>query len=133
MGIRVWVYAWELACCGDPFADGDVVTWTLFPHEDQDYLGTVLGQDTAASIGYFERHHDPASEDIAPATGAVAAIYSIHCRFMPDIRDPKLLAPLAGSGEVNRVHRADGWDSDHGDAQFLGYIVDLDDVEPLAT
>lgn len=124
----MWVDAWQMQCCGDPFADGDVVTWTLSSAIDADYLGTVLAGDMARSVDYHEDHHDPASESVPKTTAVVTAIHSVRCWFEPSSGDPMLLVPARGSGQVRRVHRADGWDFGGG-SEFVGYIVDLDDSE----
>lgn len=114
-----------MQCCGDPFADGDVVTWTLLPDVDTDYLGNVLGDDMARSVDYCEDHHDRASEQAAETTAVVVAIHSVRCWFVPSSQDPKLLYPAHASGQLRRVHQADGWDLG-GEAEFVGYLVDLE-------
>lgn len=40
--VPVWVDEWQYACCGEPFAVGDRVSWTLHP-ADLEFLAPVLG------------------------------------------------------------------------------------------
>lgn len=40
--VPVWVDSWQYECCGDPFAVGDRVRWTLRP-ADLEFLAPPLG------------------------------------------------------------------------------------------
>jgi hypothetical protein len=55
--VRVWVDAWQMQCCGPPFADGDTVEWTLSPDNDLEWLDSVVGRDVAQTVDFSEDHH----------------------------------------------------------------------------
>lgn len=125
MAIKVWVDDWQMQCCGEPFAIGDEVSWTL-RDPDTEWLELVLGNDLAGSIDQAEEHHGGVGEDVTHTRGIVAAIHTVHCRYAPISGGADTaLYPVAGSGVVDAVRSADGWIPDRGELKFAGYLVQL--------
>ena len=123
--IKVWVDHWQMQCCGEPFAIGDEVSWTL-RDPDTEWLAHVLGSDLAAGIGKAEEHHGGVGEGVTPTVGIVASIHAVHCRYAPVPGGAETaLYPVAGSGTADAVRSADGWTPDRGDLKFAGYVVQL--------
>lgn len=124
--INVWVAAWQMQCCGSPFADGDVVEWTL-SQNDVAWLKSVVGDDAARSVEFSWEKHGPLPEGSATTKGVVGGIQAVRCKLAPTAGgDPKMLYPVGGSGQLKIVHSADGWDRDADGLRFHGYIVTLD-------
>src|ERR1700761_1410621 len=113
MELTVWVDGWQLQCCGEPFAVGSRVSWTLAP-APREGAAVLLG-DTVTVDG-AEEHHGGVPDD-APVTAGTVTGISAATR------------PLSGSGEaagplaIQRVRRADGRERA---GEFLaGYLVRL--------
>jgi hypothetical protein len=123
----VWVDDWQMQCCGEPFAVGQEVVWTLSAAVDAGWLSTVLGPETAREIAYREEHHGRLPDDTPETRGRIVGIQAARCRFdpVPD-GDGRTLHPVPGSGEVQEVPEADGWEPESGDLAFVGYLVTLD-------
>lgn len=117
----MWVDAWQLQCCGDPFSVGGRVAWTLRDLPAGGAYADVAGRETAARLTQAEEHHGGVPEDAAPVHGTVRGITAVHGRFGGDQR----WAP----GERVRVSEADGSDAVEG-LLLSGYVVDLDADEP---
>jgi hypothetical protein len=125
VAIKVWVDDWQMQCCGEPFAIGDEVSWTL-RDPDTVWLELVLGNDWAGSIDLAEEHHGGVGGDVTHTMGIVTAIHTVHCRYAPIPRGAATdLYPVPGSGVVDAVRSADGWIPDRGDLKFVGYLVQL--------
>ena len=41
----VWIDAWQMQCCGDPFAVGDRVAWTVSNAVEREWLETLVGPE----------------------------------------------------------------------------------------
>ncbi|MFG1925415.1 DUF6578 domain-containing protein [Cryptosporangium sp. NPDC048952] len=126
MRISVWVDNWQMQCCGDPFAVGHEVSWTLQDADDE-WLANILGDDAARGVTKAEEHHGGVPDDAPATTGRVAAIKAVHHRYAPKPGDdPRARYVVPGSGVVTTIESADGWTPDQGELSFAGYIVDLD-------
>jgi hypothetical protein len=126
MGITVWVDNWQMQCCGEPFALGSHVAWTLGP-ADPDWLDAVLGAHEQQTVDAAEEHHGGVAEDTLATTGMVTRIRAVHCRFAPRPgSDSRTLYPVRASGVLTDVESADGWTADRGDERFAGYLVQLE-------
>ena len=83
--MTLWVDAWQMQCCGEPFRLGSQVAWTV-GEADPDWLAAVLGAETAPGVGGAEEHHGGIPEDTEPTTGIVTRISAVHCRYAPGHR-----------------------------------------------
>ena len=102
--MTVWMDDWQLQCCGDPFAIGSEVSWTVEPTTGDgwhQYLAALLGADPGFTVDAIEDHHD----QLPAGTG----------RY-----------PVDGSGTLIDVRSADGSDESEGGRRFMGYLVQLD-------
>lgn len=114
-----------MQCCGEPFATGDEVSWTL-RDADTEWLELVLGTELASGIDKAEEHHGGVGEDVTPTVGIVASVHTVHCRYAPVPGHAKTHRfPVAGSGVVSAVRSATGWTPDRGELKFAGYLVRL--------
>jgi hypothetical protein len=122
MSTTVWVTAWQLQCCGDPFDVGSAVRWTLVP-PDVEWLATVLGAELAEDVTGMEEHHDllPGATEFAGRVRSIrAVVHELEQRS-------NTLHPVAGSTVLTEIETADGWyGEDGGGLGFAGYLVDLD-------
>jgi hypothetical protein len=126
--MTLWVDAWQMQCCGEPFRLGSQVAWTL-READPDWLQAVLGAETSPGVDGAEEHHGGIPEDTEPTRGVVTRISAVHCRYAPRAAgDPRALYPLPGSGVLTDVDSADGWVADRGEERFVGYVVQLGQV-----
>jgi hypothetical protein len=116
MAMTVWVDRWQLDCCGEPFLIGSRVSWTLRYDRDFTWLADVLGPEIAIDVDASEEHHG-AAEDAVPTKGTVSRITQVHCRYGPH--------PMPDSALLTTVTEARKWVRDHGDRQFAGFLVRL--------
>lgn len=134
----VWYAAWQMECCGEPFAVGDVVDWTLGDVVDVEWLAAAVGGDLAADVTHVEDHHD-VDEGTTVRRGTVRGIRCAYCRYAPVAGgDRKMLHPVAGTAVITAKDRVDGGegmggtppvDGQHvseGHLIFNGYLVELD-------
>lgn len=129
MDLTVWVDGWQMQCCGEPFAVGSQVSWTL-GDADTDWLGAVLGA-RAAGVDAAEEHHGGLSEEIPEIAATVSGISAVHCCYAPAPGgDPKVLYPVRDSAVLTELTMADGWTPDLDDLRFAGYLVDLVTATP---
>jgi len=125
--ITVWVAAWQMQCCGSPFSDGDLIEWTLSTQTDVEWLESVVGDEAARSVAFSWERHGPRPEGSTTTKAVVGGIQAVRCKLAPMAGgDPMMLSPVAGSGQLEVVHSADGWHRDADGLSFQGYIVTLD-------
>ena len=131
--LLVWVDAWQMQCCGDPFSVGSRIEWTLYEESDREWLIAVLGDDLAAEVTHGEEHHGGLPDDAPTTIGVVDRIRAVSSRFGPDPTSVSAAAPnhvpIPGTAVVVEVAEADGWYAEDGDRHFNGYLVDLERVE----
>lgn len=100
MRLDVWVDQWQYDCCGDPFAVGDTVSWTLRP-SDVDWLSAVLGYHRPDPLPVSEERHGSLPDHTPETTGVVRALAAVYCRFAlrpgSDADDPHALQPVRGT------------------------------------
>ncbi len=122
--MTLWVDAWQVQCCGEPFRLGSPVAWTV-READPDWLEAVLGAKAASGVDGAEEHHGGLPEHTEPVRGVVTRIWAVHCRYAPRPGDPRALYPVPGSGVLTDVDSADGRVADRGEERFVGYVVRL--------
>ena len=125
--MTLWVDAWQMQCCGEPFRLGSQVAWTV-GEADPKWLGAVLGAEMSPGVDGAEEHHGGIPEDTEPTKGVVTGISAVHCRYAPRPGDARALYPVPGSGVLTDVDSADGWIADRGEERFVGYVVRLGQV-----
>ncbi|MDX3752110.1 hypothetical protein PV734_36735 [Streptomyces sp. AK08-02] len=122
MTLTVWVDDWQMQCCGQSFAPGDVVSWTLLEVDPEDYAD-VVGSGRADEIDFREEHHGQ-GEERAPAPVEVVSIAEVHCRYeIPPGANDKVSRPVPGTTVLVPVKEADGWAKARPDVGFAGYLV----------
>jgi len=123
--ILVWVDDWQMQCCGEPFAVGSPVSWTL-EDPDPDWLAAIVGDDLAARVDAAEEHHRGGPEQGPRTDGTVLSIRTVHCRYeAADPEHPQMMSPVPGSGVVTGTDTADGWEAERDGLAFVGYLVQL--------
>ncbi|MFR9794557.1 DUF6578 domain-containing protein [Streptomyces sp. MS06] len=122
MTLTIWVDDWQMQCCGQSFAPGDVVSWTLLETDPEDHAD-VVGSERADEIDFREEHHGQ-GEGRAPTSVEVVSIAEVHCRFgVPPGAADNVDHPVPGTTVLVPVNRADGWAKVRPDARFVGYLV----------
>lgn len=121
MAERVWITSWEIQCCGDPIAVGDLVELRVARDLDLDYFERVIGPTRAAELTATEERHDP-SKNCTEISGRVESIESVLCQFAPK---DGIGYPVPGTAVTTSLDRADGWESEPDGLDFVGYIVRL--------
>ncbi len=122
---KLFYEAWQMQCCGDPFAVGDKVGWTCIePREYKNAHGIILD--------FEEEHHGFATHSIS---GTVTQIIAERSEFPKGKR--VVYYPQAKTIQ-EEISKADGREKDFPDDEetertFWGYIVTLKDavVKPL--
>ncbi|OKJ76459.1 DUF6578 domain-containing protein [Streptomyces sp. CB02460] len=123
MTLTIWVDDWQMQCCGEPFAAGDVVSWALMEADPEDYVDLV-GADRADAIDFCEEHHG-GEEGCAPTSLEVLSVVEVHCRYgvPPGARD-RVNHPVPGTTVLVPVEgAADGWAKAREGVTFAGYLV----------
>ncbi|MEU6195173.1 DUF6578 domain-containing protein [Streptomyces sp. NPDC047061] len=122
MTLTIWVDDWQIQCCGQSFAPGDVVSWTLLEVDPEDYAD-VIGSERADEIDFREEHHGQ-GEGHATASLEVVSIVEVHCRYgVPPGAVEKVNSPVPGTTVLVPVREADGWVKARPDVSFAGYLV----------
>ena len=88
---------------------------------------------TGSVTGQVLRVRVDTPEDAPVTEGRVRRILSVTYERTPLPGERGTFGPLAGSGRVQDLRRADGWESDLAidDARYsTGYVVDLDAAPP---
>ncbi|WP_330452172.1 MULTISPECIES: DUF6578 domain-containing protein [unclassified Streptomyces] len=123
MALTIWVDDWQMQCCGDPFAPGDVVSWALMEVDPEDYVHLV-GEERAEGIDFCEEHHG-GEEGVPQVPLEVVSVVEVHCRYglLPGATD-RIRGPVPGTTELVPVEgAADGWAKAREGATFAGYLV----------
>ncbi|MFD6227787.1 DUF6578 domain-containing protein [Streptomyces sp. NPDC060232] len=122
MTLTVWVDDWQMQCCGEDFAPGDVVSWQLLRADPEDYAD-IVGRGRAADIDFCEEHHGQ-EEGRGPTALEVLTITEVHCRYeVPAGSAGRVSRPVPGSAVLVPVERADGWAAERAGVRFAGYLV----------
>ncbi|MBW8481929.1 DUF6578 domain-containing protein [Actinomadura parmotrematis] len=118
MRLTIWVDDWQQECCGDPFAIGTRVTWTL--------VGTGLPDlDGAVRLDAAEDHHGAAGEGAPATTGTVLAIKAAHARYAPDGAGSRTFVPVPGTTRLTPLTSVVRSVRDDGGLRLRGYVVTL--------
>jgi hypothetical protein len=122
MTLTIWVDDWQIQCCGQNFAPGDVVSWALLEADPEDYAD-VVGSERADEIDFREEHHGQ-EEGHAPTSVEVVSIAEVHCRYeVPPGATDKVNHPVPGTTVLVPVKEADGWAKVRPGVSFAGYLV----------
>lgn len=96
MTLTIWVDDWQIQCCGESFAPGDVVSWTLLEVDPEDYADMV-GGERAARIDFCEEHHGR-DEGRAPVRLEVLSVDEVHCHYeVPAGSTSNIYHPVPGT------------------------------------
>lgn len=122
----VFMEDWQHQCCGDPFAEGQAVTWTVRTDVDRARLSQVLGDDLAASVAAIVERHD---ESVASLAGTVERIRVVFCRYEETSDDPDGVThrPVVGTTVLRDVQQIEGRRGEWLDEEleWVGYVVDV--------
>ncbi|MFI0540182.1 DUF6578 domain-containing protein [Streptomyces sp. WSLK1-3] len=122
MTLMIWVDDWQIQCCGQSFAPGDVVSWTLLEVDPEDYAD-VVGSERADEIDFREEHHGQ-GEGHAPTSVEVVSIAEVHCRYaVPPGATDNVNRPVPGTTVLVPAREADGWAKVRPDVRITGYLV----------
>ncbi|MCR5696453.1 MAG: hypothetical protein K6G73_05685 [Marinilabiliaceae bacterium] len=118
---NVYYDAWQIQCCGEPFAVGDYVKWTGNIATKENILNGMV-------MDFYEEHHSGATHTIA---GTVSKIFAEQSET-PHYKD-KIIHRDSGQLTYKKLYKADGWESElesdnTTDRTFGGYIVELENA-----
>lgn len=123
-GVRavVWVDGWQQECCGDAWALGSKVAWTV-ERSNTDYFQPLF--DPPVTIDWHEEHHAESSAGLAKLEGIVLTIQGVQFDYAPRNGDARaVLHAVPGSARLTPLSRAAGeelrWDC------FAGYLVTVE-------
>lgn len=68
IALTIWVDDWQIQCCGESFATGATVSWTLLEADPEDYV-VLVGSERAAEIDFCEEHHGQEQEQTPSVDG----------------------------------------------------------------
>ena len=128
---RVWVSAWEMQCCGEPFQLGSTVSWTVTA-PSPNRTASVLPHQEDTAITDVEGHHFVREEwDGHELHGTVRAIQAVVGRFTRSAAHQQLYEPVPASAILTSLSEADGEESKipwhpHNELRFVGYLVDVE-------
>lgn len=123
--VLVWVDAWQMQCCGDPFEVGDEVAWRL-EDADEEWPGSAVGPDLAGRIRYAEERHADRVDALPPRRGRVVAVTAASCAYATSPADPRTAYPVPGSTALRDVGRADEREPPGLPGQLNGWVVEVD-------
>ncbi|MEU8579082.1 DUF6578 domain-containing protein [Streptomyces asoensis] len=122
MTLTIWVDDWQVQCCGQSFASGDVVSGTLLEVDPEEYAD-VVGSELANEINFRAEHHGQ-GEGHAPTSVEVVSIAEVHCRYeVPPGSTDNVNYPVPGTTVLVPVKEADGWAKARPDVSLAGYLV----------
>lgn len=122
----VWVAAWQMECCGEPFAVGDRVGWTVRDDPDVDWMEAALGAEVSSTITHAEEHHADELDDLSQLNGTIVAIKRAWGEFAPVNPGDHVHYPVTGSERFLDVLTSDGIEKHaFSDLSFNGWIVEL--------
>jgi hypothetical protein len=120
----IYVEGWQMECCGDAFATGSVVRWTLAP-ADHDFLDAVLGPALSADVtDAEEHHHDPATTSVQPFSGVVRSIRTVSCQYAKP-EGASSLYPVANTAVLTEVTSTEATIPAESGVVFLGWLVSV--------
>ena len=113
----VWVDAWQMECCGEPFSVGGRVAWTMRSVERPSLYEDLLGPDLAGRLTHHEEHHGGVPEDAAVVRGGVRAITAVLGAYGSQNGPPTV-------NELVQRWRADP--AEEPSRRLVGYVVELE-------
>lgn len=112
------------------------MSWSVVRRAYPDsWLDLILGREWADRIVYHEEHHQEDDVGTELLRGRVASIWEVRCRRVLQAQGAgEVMVPVAGSGQLTEVDRADPWASDsrHHEQDpitFDGWVVEVDVAE----
>ena len=123
---------WQMECCGEPFAIGSTVRWTVHTPTDPhfEWFSAVLGEEAAHLIDGVEEHHGDNERETHGIEGTVRSIDAVFCRFAPT--DPPqsdgAWGPVEGSGVRVPLSSASRTEHEVDGLSFVGYVIALEAV-----
>lgn len=116
-----------MECCGDPFAVGGRVSWSLTPTADRDWLEATLGPALARQVTHEEDHHGLTESEPNLVEGVVVSIRAVRAHFAMPSPHARAAYPVAGSGRATWVHDSTALARDADESRrFVGWVVALD-------
>lgn len=121
----VWVSSWQMECCGDAFAVGDRIDWTVEPTDGDSWLSESLGAETAARITHAEEHHSE-KKGLSRLSGRVASILGAWSAYAPQGPGWRTLHPVPESARfVDVLESEDVRQHAFSSLRFNGWVVEV--------
>ena len=118
--VVVYYQAWQMQCCGEPFAKGDIVTWGVFIATDSlEIDGEIV------NIDFCEEHHTTLRHIMFQITGQVERVLA---EYSPKIEGEKKVSySTSKKCYIDCYEEVDGWNFPQ-DVSDWGYVVWLSNV-----
>lgn len=130
----VYLAPWEFDCCGEPFAIGDEVTWSIAPVVEREPLAVTLGTELAREVDGFETHHDDETDRTRPVSGIVSRIRVALVELASTPADPVSFRPVLDTLELRELEHLDQALADAIRAEFEPTLLEggpLPPAEPI--
>lgn len=116
---KVFYDSWQMDCCGDPFAVGDLITWTVF--EASNMNSNFFDFST---VDYYCENHS-SYQKLFLIQGKIERIFILYQKYEVLNNNSQFKKPvkseLIESNQVNRLECM------KGDMEASGFIVEIAD------
>lgn len=121
--VRVWIDSWQQECCGEAWAVGDRVTFTVL-RPAADAFAETFPEDSGVTIDWYEEHHPDKRTRLETVEGVIVDAAGVQRRYAPQLGAPvNNLYPVPGSALLTPVTKSDG--DERRLEGFAGYVVTL--------
>jgi hypothetical protein len=108
-----------MECCGDPFAVGDTVNWTLLEQESEQAVIDEAGRRQVLRCSHREENHGGVPDGAPVTRGQVTRLRAVYAEYAGGMaQDPGFVREKVGP-----VNGSESSDSPR--CQFRGYVVDV--------
>ena len=119
----VYYESWQIQCCGNPFAVGEKVRWSVrLPKEESLRNGM--------KVDFFEEHHIGQTHILK---GTVTGIFAVRGELSKKDMPKECICYEKVDKIYEELQSADGWESEKRSDEttlrvFWGYVVELENV-----
>jgi hypothetical protein len=126
MELTVYMEDWQLDCCGEPFAVGSQISWTLIQNRCS-WIQDIISPDAGIVVAAREEHHGRLAADTPATRGTVNRIFAVCCQYAPPAVEAGPQQPVPGSGVLIPVTQAQRFGGHHYHhlGKSIGYVAQV--------